>query len=98
MIQQAIILSLQITGIYILFQQGMLLGWLGIWISNLLDKTIGMKASKYVVKPFFGCLACMASVWTCLLTWQINIGLMLLVCGINVLIDKIVNYEGTPCW
>lgn len=108
MIIHAIILSFQITAIYILFQEGMLLERLRSFIERIVDAVCiffakkfvkgnplaaGMKASKYLLKPIFGCVICMASVWTIILTWSFNLPLILLVCGINVLIDKIINYE-----
>jgi hypothetical protein len=87
MITAAIILSFQITAIYALFQQGMMLAVVRTKSANQLDKLLGLKASRYVQKPLWDCLACMASLWTCLLSWSINIELMLLVCGINYLIE-----------
>lgn len=108
MIIQAIILSLQITAIYIVFQQGMLLGWLRIGAANLLDDSFGFcckkmnidsplltgkKLSLYIQKPLWECLMCMSSVWTIVLTHSFNIKLILLVCGINSLIDKFLDYE-----
>lgn len=93
MIEQAIILSLQITCIYQLFQQGMLLGWFRIEVANVLDGKLGLKASLYVQKPVWDCLICMASLWTCILTFSFDLKLMLVVCGINTLIDKLLSYE-----
>jgi hypothetical protein len=99
MIELALILSLQITAIYVCFQEGMLLGWLRIFLANWLDKYLGSKISRYVQKPIWDCLPCMASVWTLLLALRyirepdIIMALILIVCGINVLIDKILDYE-----
>ena len=93
MIIQAIILSLQITAIYIVFQQGMFLGWFRIWTANRLEKLLDKKISRYIQKPVWDCLMCMSSVWTIALTRSFNIELILLVCGINSLIDKFLDYE-----
>lgn len=109
MIQHAIILSLQITAIYILFQEGMLLERLRGWIETLFDQMFiwlakktrqpdyeitGKQWSKHWIKPVFGCVICMSGIWTIILTWSINIPLIFVVCGINVIIDKFINYEG----
>jgi hypothetical protein len=99
MIELALILSLQITAIYVCFQEGMLLGWLRIIWANWLDKYLGSKISRYVQKPIWDCLPCMASVWTLLLVLRYThdpitiLQLILIVCGINVLIDKTLDYE-----
>jgi hypothetical protein len=50
--------------------------------------------SKHWQKPLWSCVICMSGLWTIILTWSLNIPLIFLVCGINVLIDKIINYEG----
>jgi len=94
MILTSIILSLQITAIYFIFQQGMLLGWFRIMMANHIDLVYGKKASRYIQKPLWDCLICMSSVWTIILTLTFDIKLMLLVCGINVFIDQILNHEG----
>lgn len=108
MLIQAIILSLIITAIYILFQEGMLLGWFRIGVENKVDESCiwlakkfkkenpvltGKKWSKYIQKPLWGCLICMASIWTVVLTGAIDVKLIFIVCGINVIIDKFINYE-----
>lgn len=93
MIERAIILSLTITAIYMLFQQGMLLGWFRIMIANLFDRLLDKNWSRYLQKPLWDCLTCMSSVWTIVLTLSFNWKLILLVCGINTLIDKFLNYE-----
>lgn len=93
MIINAIILSLQITAIYIVFQQGMLLGWMRIAMANMFDTTFGKKRSRYIQKPLFDCLPCMASVWTTILTQEIDLGMILLVCGLNLIIEKFLDYE-----
>jgi len=108
MLQHAIILSLQITAIYVVLQQGMLLGWLRIGIENKLDDVCiffskklkksqplssGKQTSKFFQKPVWGCLTCMGSLWTIILTWSFNLPLILVVCGINALIDKFLDYD-----
>lgn len=93
MIIEALILSLQITAIYIVFQQGMLLGWFRIMMANVLDKRFGMLRSRYIQKPLWDCLPCMASVWTIILMWKIDVRMILLVCGVNVIINKFLDYE-----
>lgn len=93
MIEIPVILSLQITCIYFLFAEGQFLGWLHIWSANKLDKLVGLTASKYIQKPLWDCLPCMASIWTIVLTESLNWKLILVVCGINVLIDKLLSYE-----
>jgi len=108
MIIHALILSFQITAIYILFQDGMLLAWLREWAETPIDESFiwlakkakkpnplltGKAWSKHWQKPVWGCVICMASVWTIIITWSFNIPLIFLVCGINVIIDKFINYE-----
>lgn len=77
-----------------LFQEGMLLGWLRVEVANYLDERLGAKRSLFVQKPLWECIICMASIWTIILTLSINIPLIFVVCGINTLIDKFINYEG----
>jgi len=88
MISVAIEISLIITAVYVLFMQGMLLGWFRILTANLFDWLFGLKWSTIIQKPIWGCLPCMASLWTILLTYSFNLELMLVVCGINILIDN----------
>ncbi len=95
MIAAAIIISLQITAIYLLFQQGMLLGWFRIRVANGFDKIFGNKWSRIIQKPLWDCLTCMAGIWTVVLTQKINIPLILMVCALNAIIDKILSYEGS---
>ncbi|MDF2381332.1 hypothetical protein JMG10_07640 [Nostoc ellipsosporum NOK] len=96
MINDALTLSLIITAVYEIFQQGMLLGWLRIAVANMLDELFGLKYSRYIQKPLWDCLPCMASIWTILLTASINVELILVVCGINVIIDKLYLNEEVP--
>lgn len=93
MMYTAFQISLQITAIYMLFQPGMLLGWLRIFIANGLDKYLGKKPSMYLQKPLWECLICMSSVWTIILSQDIDLELILIVCGINTLIDFILSDE-----
>lgn len=86
MLVQAITISLQITAIYVLFQQGSLFGWVRICIANLLDKYFDKIKSIYIQKPLWDCLCCMSSFWTILLTWSFDIRLLLCVCGVNCII------------
>jgi hypothetical protein len=86
MLEKAIIISLQITAIYVLFQQGSLLGGVRIYLSNMLDKYFSKVTSIYIQKPLWECLFCMSSVWTILLTMSFDIKLILCVCGVNCII------------
>lgn len=94
MLQTIVVYSLIITGIYVAFQQGNVLGWLRIAVANGLDKAIGKKWSRYIQKPLWDCLPCMASVWTVVLDvatgvspWQLLLLLILGVCGLNALLE-----------
>jgi hypothetical protein len=91
MLTQAIILSLQITAIYILFMQGMLLGKVRIKAANWLDNNFLKANSKVIQKPLWDCPACMSSVWTIILTQSIDIPLMLCVCTISFIISKMIE-------
>ena len=91
MLEKAITISLQITAIFVLFQQGSLLGFVRIYFANLIDKNFGKIKSVYIQKPVFGCLFCMSSLWTCLLTLSLDIHLIFTVCGINFLIYKFID-------
>lgn len=95
MLQTIAVLSLSITGIHAAFQQGNVLGWLRIAVANWLDKVFGVKVSRYVQKPLWDCLPCMASVWTIVLTVSINVPLILGVCGLNACIERLIlSYDG----
>jgi len=93
MSENALILSIQILAIYILFSQGMLLGSVRIYTANKFDSWFGLKASRYIQKPLWDCFPCMASVWTIVLTHDFSIGMILLVCGINFLIQETFLHE-----
>jgi hypothetical protein len=86
MLEKAITISLQITAIYVLFQQGSLLGGVRIWVANFLDKHFDKIKSIYIQKPIWDCLCCMSSVWTIILTWSFDFRLLLCVCGCNCII------------
>lgn len=91
MLQLVVILSFMITGIYTAFQQGNVLGWLRIFLANQMDKAIGIKWSRYVQKPLWDCLPCMASLWTIVLTWSVDPLLVIAVCGLNALFDTFIH-------
>lgn len=86
MLEKTIIISLQITAIYVLFQQGSLLGGVRIRLANLIDKYFDRIKSIYIQKPLWECLCCMSSFWTIVLTLSFDIRLILSVCGMNCLI------------
>jgi hypothetical protein len=90
MIETAIILSLQIFAIRILFLEGMIFGWIRIIVANLLDWLCGLKWSQYIQKPIWSCFPCMASIWTILLSWSFDLRMILMVCSINFIIDLII--------
>lgn len=87
----SIVFSLIITAIHISFWQGMIFG---IFRVDVLDKI----CPKILRKPLYECLPCMASIWTIVLSIAFGIlsikpiVLILIVCGINALIDSFLNY------
>lgn len=91
----ALYVSLLITSAFVLLQQGMLFGWLRIIGAEIFDWIFAnnRKWSKYIQKPLWGCLACMSSLWTIILTHSIDIYLILLVCAINAIIGAVLNYD-----
>lgn len=93
MIERAFILSIEILAIYVLLQQGMILGWFRIIMANIFDLMFEKKWSRYLQKPLWDCFTCMSSVWTIILTLSFNIRLMLIVCGLNFIIEKSLNLE-----
>lgn len=93
MIPTIIIVSLQITAIYTVFQQGNILSPIRAWIATRLDHSIGKKWSKYIQKPLWDCLPCMSSVWTITLTWGFDLFLILAVCGLLVILRIWVEHE-----
>lgn len=93
MILHALKTSLIITAIYMVFQEGMILGWFRIMMANICDKYLGKKRSLYLQKPVWGCLTCMSGIWTVLLSLRIDIPLIFIVCGLCAIIDKFLNDE-----
>jgi hypothetical protein len=89
-----IILSLSITAIHVAFAEGNVLSPVRVAIANILDK-ISLKASRYIQKPLWDCLPCMASVWTIVLTLTIQPFLILAVCGLNVIVEKFIEDDDT---
>jgi hypothetical protein len=73
--------------------------WLFLWMhennrpGSSRSTAAAQRWSMYVQKPLWSCLTCMASVWTILLSWSFNVKLILLVCGINAIIDKLIGDE-----
>ncbi len=101
MIQVIVVVSLMITGVFIAFQQGNVFSFIRVWCANQLDKALGLKWSRYVQKPLWDCLPCMASVWgvafgfVFLSDWRIII-VVLAVCGLNALFAKAFFEEEEP--
>lgn len=89
MMEAVLLLSLCITGIYVSFQSGMIFGDLRAALASSMDKALGKKVSRYIQKPLWDCLPCMASIWVIILTWGIDVLLILAVCGLNALIDSV---------
>lgn len=48
--------------------------------------------SEIIIKPLYDCLPCMASFWTCVILWKIDIKSMLIVCGINTIIASVLQF------
>jgi hypothetical protein len=91
MIGQVIIVSLIITGLRFAFMQGNVLSPVRVWCANRLDVLVGQSWSKYIQKPLWGCMPCMASVWGLILC-GFNIPVILGVCGLNVIISQAVDF------
>lgn len=81
-----------ITGVHTAFQEGNVFAWCRVRAANWLDRVAGLKASRYIQKPFWDCLPCMASVWGMLLTLSFDVPLLLAICGMLTIIDKILSY------
>ena len=104
MIGQIAVFSLIITGIYTSFQEGNIFSFIRVFYANIFDKAFGRKASRYIQKPLWDCLPCMGSIWTILLswivtenvTWRIDVLLILAVCGLNLIIDRIIDRLEIP--
>jgi hypothetical protein len=94
MLLQAIQISLIILAIHALYWEGM-----------LLYRFRYDASPSWVRKPLYECLICMSSVWTIVCCLYMNfwghinhfadlsiIPLMLMVCGINVILDSVIYY------
>ena len=90
MLERIVIFTLTCTGIYALFFQGMILGWLRISAANMLDKCFGKKVSRYIQKPLWDCLPCMSFLWICLITWSFDPLVILAVCGLNQMVESVI--------
>lgn len=77
---QLIEISLICTGVHVCFWEGMILGGLG------------ERMQHWIFKPVAMCLPCMASVWTVLLMWHIDIKSILIVCGMNTIIASMLQF------
>lgn len=94
--ERALEISLIITAIHVSMWQGMIFGWLRIYVSNLIDKLYG-EFGYWIKKPLFDCLICMSGIWTLLLYptlfgFDFNIiKTILLVIGINTLIAGLIS-------
>jgi hypothetical protein len=108
MLHSIILLSLIITGIFIVFQQGMFLGWARAILATQLDElcmfcckklkvknalVTGSKISVIIQKPLWDCLPCMSGLWVIVITRSFDIVLILAVCGLNAVIAKTLDYE-----
>jgi hypothetical protein len=87
MIEKIIIVSLVITGLHFAFMQGNVLSPVRVWCANRLDAWFGQKWSKYIQKPLWGCMPCMASIWGLILC-GVHLMPILAVCGLNVIISQ----------
>lgn len=75
----AVIVSVRIVAVYILFRDGMLLSFLRVRFANWIEDLDGcstkedhirhLKFCRYIQKPLWDCLPCMGSLWT--LIWMI---------------------------
>lgn len=81
---QLIEISLICTGIHACFMEGM------IFYNIRLERSI--KVPEWLLKPLYDCLPCMASLWTCLILWRIDIEAMLIVCGMNTIIASVLQF------
>ena len=96
MILNALEISLIVTAIYMTMQDGMIFEKLRIGLQILLAKT---GHEEWIGKPMYGCLTCMGFWWGLLVyifLYGINtytLPTVLIVMGINTIIDKIIHYE-----
>jgi hypothetical protein len=81
---QLIEISLICVGIHVCFLEGMIFESLR--IEKYLVKL------QWIIMPLYYCLPCMASFWTCIILWKIDIKSMLIVCGINAIIASVLQF------
>ncbi len=93
MIQEALAISLQIVALHVACWHGNLLAGVKSRIGNFLAKRCGRREAILIQKPLYDCLPCMASVWTCLLSWSFDVKLILVVAGLNVIVERIIGNE-----
>jgi len=73
----SLVLTLCTLSVYNLTRDGQLLEWLRNIVHNLLYFILGEKnpkTHKYLMKPFFECPPCMASIWGTIFYWSIFAG------------------------
>lgn len=92
MIQQILTVSLICAGLHVASWEGNVFGGVRAFLATWLDRAVGKKWSRYIQKPLWDCLPCMASVWTILFTWSIDPWLILAVCGLNSIIERIIKH------
>lgn len=95
MIIECLKLSLVMTAIFVAVQPGNILEIPTAFISTCLDMVFKKRPaiSVYIVKPLWGCLPCMGSVWVTILTRHFDLQQILIVVGINCIIDKFLDYD-----
>jgi hypothetical protein len=98
--EKSIYVSFCIIAIYQTFQPGMIFHNVCKFIHKITNKWLGEKKAEWIRKPICGCIVCMSSVWTVLLSpffgillFQIPM-IILIVCGMNtVYVKLVVNHE-----
>jgi hypothetical protein len=94
-----LIISMMITGLNHCFLEGNILSPMRIWCANHFDRLLGKKWSRYIQKPLWDCLPCMASIWTIVFSCSLNLLLILAVCGVMVVIEKWLDrYNGEEAY
>ena len=100
---QLIEISFICAGIHVCFMEGMIFDYLrlDIMLMDLYEKYPKWSAEKWlkianalnwIQKPLYDCLPCMASFWTCIILWKIDIKSMLIVCGMNAIIASLLQF------
>ena len=100
---QLIEISFICAGIHVCFMEGMIFDYLrlDIMLMDLYEKYPKWNAVKWlkianalnwIQKPLYDCLPCMASFWTCIILWKIDIKSMLIVCGMNAIIASLLQF------